>query len=298
MAQEKPLSQIISLLLAKPLSLRYEGDSEAFDLGRAWLIFMRDPCNVVAISLGSAHKRWPPFYFAKVLEGTEIVRESGLLSSNGIKPKLLEHFCNFYPACQHRYTVCKQDGERLDDIRYAEACIEKHPLSVENSRAPAVSESNLSKVLARRLELSIALTEVTPATLSVTAPEFGRSFDGTLSGSGRIFRVKVENGNAKICLRILEDLDMNKLETDTQAEAAVTLSLGTLGLTLEELMKLRPNMRVEFDKPEPFHAVLKFEGKDWAWGVLEHGADKVTFEVKEVLLDIAGNFQEKNTINR
>lgn len=60
--------------------------------------------------------------------------------------------------------------------------------------------------------------------------------------------------------------------------AQITLSLGALELALEDLIRLRPGMCIEFDAPEVFEGMLLVDGSPWleAGVSLEERTLKVT----------------------
>lgn len=70
----------------------------------------------------------------------------------------------------------------------------------------------------------------------------------------------------------------------------VTLSLGAIELTLDDLLRLRPGMCIEFDAPESFEGMLVVDGAPWleARVALEDRLLKVTIQ-SAAKLDIAAN---------
>ena len=62
----------------------------------------------------------------------------------------------------------------------------------------------------------------------------------------------------------------------------VTLSLGEIELEAEDLLRLRPGTKIEFDKPQEFISELLVAGDKWADATVDLNNGKIELIIKKL----------------
>ena len=73
-----------------------------------------------------------------------------------------------------------------------------------------------------------------------------------------------------------------ELETKINSALDMSVNLGSLGLTLGQILALRPGTTIEFSKPDYFEVLLKLGDVNWLEGEMYLGGESVRVNVTKI----------------
>ncbi len=169
------------------------------------------------------------------------------------------------------FALRSQAGMPLGNLRFASSKPLDFPGAlVGNSMEPAPGPWVRLQVSVRvpsACELGIE-SQRFRADIEINSVPLQRSFRGRLASQGRNIQLFVEK----------EGVGM---EDKLEEKLPVTLSLGEIELTLDELLRLRPGMCLEFERPEKFEAMLLVGGVPWTPALVHIQDREVVLEMLE-----------------
>lgn len=70
--------------------------------------------------------------------------------------------------------------------------------------------------------------------------------------------------------------------TRQEVKFPAVLNIGAVGLSMEELLMLRPGMTISFDRPAVFKAALEVGGIKWVLASLEIAEKEAVLKIEKV----------------
>lgn len=107
------------------------------------------------------------------------------------------------------------------------------------------------------------------ADIVLTAPQFRKSFSGRMR----------EVGSSHVQLFIDQEVEFMN---DADKSFPVTLSLGEIELPLDEVLRLRPGVCIEFEKPAQFMGMLLVGGSPWAAASVQLDERVIKLSIEEL----------------
>jgi|GEM_PF-4035423 len=73
-----------------------------------------------------------------------------------------------------------------------------------------------------------------------------------------------------------------EFSSNQESKFPATLNIGTVELSLDDLLMLRPGMTISFEKPTHFQATVEVGGQPWAMAAVHIGESEVELKVETV----------------
>ncbi|MDC0358930.1 FliM/FliN family flagellar motor C-terminal domain-containing protein [Oligoflexia bacterium] len=260
------LSWAMSKALLRPVQAVYVAPAVPFTVNRSWVTFVSGSGQEYAFSFRPATRQASVTDYCETLfRITAAHRRLG--EGSECKTVLAtESFLFATPLFESRFLLFATEPSRpcLGDVWYAETA----------TNEMLSNEAVTSTGLGRRFEVNIGLYMRMPpevaaggamssSTIQLSEANFFLILNHTKGQSGKSLhaRLCIQEGN--MLATITKERNMNNVKNGAQPELEMQLCLGTLQISLEDAVKLRPGMTVEFERPEKLAGVLKVGSKDW-----------------------------------
>jgi hypothetical protein len=161
-------------------------------------------------------------------------------------------------------------------------CDLRSPCGAEAERAQAQRQMLLMRRIRARGSLHLTAPDLAlRSELQLPYAESGWRLVFEWRGVKRVFKLSAAGGAPGMELRIEgESMEEGK---DVAGKVECSLCLGSLEMTLDEALSLRPGMKVEFDRPELLEGVIQIAGGDWARVRIALNESAVCLEVRELV---------------
>jgi flagellar motor switch/type III secretory pathway protein FliN len=275
---EVGLSAILTQVFDEPVNVQYSAIPEAFTPTLPWIVARKADGGEVGIALGSSME--PVEYFS------QLVRLAACHADRGV-PLAFKQAWEGVPAKQHHFTASPVGVTREQPIGLFVAATEETLLA--STWGQESKEASQLAHVACRAELALAVDTL----------EGGHSIVRKADGVVRIsvlqkqFGVRLYGRQDRIEAFIGLEETMTQKTMDTGC--CFTLSLGEIELSLEDALRLREGMVIEFERPQAFEAQLLLNGVPWAATQVELEERSVRLTVRELEWNQSRAHKKKET---
>ncbi len=259
---EQMLARLLGFVFDEQCTLTYQSPAQIFKEELPWLVVRNLSGSEFALCITNDSK-----ISSRAEYFSQLVRLSQFFSEARPRTFSLIPEWSRFPELQHTFEL------RTDMGIGAQVCLAYSHEEVIDALLSGESNS---------IESRHRLTSRCRIEAALPAGERHRSFSQRadvrllLPGGAAIFyeaRMSRTEGTAQLLL----EKEGSTMEEAKREECNVTLSLGALELSIDDLLMLRPGMCIEFDAPEVFDGMLVVNGAPWleAQVVLEERTLKV-----------------------
>lgn len=261
---EQAVGTLISRCLSLPLVARKDMREYRFSQSKCWAIFSCGSGHQFGIALEDSREvsRYMSTY-ANILSvargATRIDKESGVRAG---RPRIVESFSEAVPLHMHRYELVdrRNSSRSSQQVWYAETRPGLIMTIVGECDRPLVVSINL---LRESWEVYLVLHESGFETSALdgyllaqrSSTQFFRIIPFSASVKGQMILLEINKGDEM-------DLEVDNVESLNKI-LSVSICVGSIELSVQDIDQLRPGMTLEFDAPEMLEGVLKLGADDW-----------------------------------
>ncbi|MBN8550216.1 MAG: FliM/FliN family flagellar motor switch protein [Deltaproteobacteria bacterium] len=246
-AIERALGRILSALFQESCSLTYLSNSASFDPCADWLICRHESTCEFGIEIQTeGRKTARAEFFSRLVRLAQFFHD--------LAPGALSVVAGWssVPKLQHTFEV-RTEGGQVAAARIASA----NEDLLASFFAPMAQSSPASGKVSQKSSVQLVVQlDAVRREFEVRADIQLRASAATSCACARMSRI---GENAQIFIE-KEKSPMTAMPTDV---AQITLSLGAIEMSLEDLLLLRPGMCIEFEAPEVFDGMIMVNGVPW-----------------------------------
>ena len=259
---ERALSTLISRCLVKPAVVRRHVPEHRFSDNVPWVIFSCGAGGQFGIALGSCvDGENETGVYATILGLAKAVSttDRGPLIG-GVRPRIVERFSEATPMRMYQYDLLDRKSHRRipRDVWYAE--------TKPGLIATVVGDGDSSYAAAREALVESWNVYVFPdVRLHTTRILSGYMLAQSLTlNFPRIihFNASVSSGMILLNIKEVSEMERNSV-SEIEETLLVSVCIGSIDLSVQDLDRLRPGMTLEFECPESIEGVLKIGAFDW-----------------------------------
>ena len=270
------LSDLLSQVFEQPLLAIISGRQSRFQATRSWFYLLDDAKFELALDLsGLCGIKTEIAYFM------EIVRLAALFRNHFARDELvmIRSFSQATPLFEQQFLVIDKDNpqEPLGEVYCAAPMLDEIIRDYDTSREASALLKHQVK-----LELLLLYEDITKCRQGSEISVPARSTHLYLSVMGALaecfYPVSYNCWGQGIVLSVEESI-MDEIK---KSSFPCQLSLGEIGLSMDDVLDLRPGSVVEFKKPENWQGSLQIGSSEWARVAIDIRNDQLVLTVEEV----------------
>lgn len=275
---ETGLSAVLTQVFDEPVVVRYSAVPHAFTSALPWIVANSADSGEVGIAIGSSLE--PVEYFSQLVRLAACHVERGM-------PLAIKSTWQGTPAKQHCFIASSVAVTREQPIEFFVAATEESLLA--STWGQDVKKESYPPHLTCRAELWIPLDSF----------EAGRAVELKADGIIGISILQKWWGVRLFGRRDRIEAYIESEETMTEETmkntCSFTLSLGEIELSIEDALRLRAGMVIEFERPQVFEAQLLANGTPWGSAQVELQERGVRLVVRELAWNQASKRRKQET---
>lgn len=280
------LAVFMSLILSESVVVLYAGCSQDFQEDRSWYYFRSSADSEFCLSLQQQAEKLPTArYFTALLSMSEKLSSVEDKSSADM---LQVESISFDPEEEHLFLVFDLNGgwcgnfffagdlSTIDGARYNDNYL-------DNCRSLLWPKS-ISYHFELFLQLLIGRDDlVNGANLLPLETNFYLKENLKINSQkeGELWALAVKAAEGNLVLTLLESVMIE--ESKKQDTVDVSLSVGNIEISSDQILQLRPGTEIEIEETEAFQGIMKVEGHDYAYVTVIMEDQQPTIRIDQII---------------